>query len=73
MLILRDGDGIIWRRASFGFFRRIPLRQLGRRVVQAAAQIGQHPQPGRGHGEPTPASRGTVEHPHQRQAGMLAG
>ena len=73
-MILCDGSGIGWRHASFGVDCRIPLRQLGRRVVQGAAQVGQQPQPGGGHGEPAPAGRGAVEHrPDQGQAGVLAG
>ena len=59
---------------GFGVNVRIPLRQLGRRVVQRPAQVGQQPQPGRCHGESAPSGRGAVEHrPHQLEAAVLAG
>jgi len=41
LVILCDGCGIGWQYASFVVLLRITLRQLGWRVVQAAAQVGQ--------------------------------
>jgi hypothetical protein len=66
--------GIGWRHPGFGAAFRIPLRELGRLVVEGAAEILQQPQPGRGHGEPAPTGGGAVEHrAHQFEAGVLAG
>ena len=74
MILCGGADRFGWRQAGFGVIFRIPLRQFGWWVVQCAAQVGQQPQPGRGHGEPAPSGRGAVEYrPHQFEAGVLAG
>ncbi len=74
MILCGGADRFDWRHAGFGVIFRIPLRQLGWWIVQCAAQVGQQPQPGRGHGEPAPTGRCPVEHrPDQGDAGVLTG